>query len=75
MPAIQRDMQAHLRRQLRSEQMVRFVNALPGFRVEADLPEPIGRLLRELDKMSDEARRPRGSNGSVHNARPGGFCK
>lgn len=75
MPAIQRDMQAHLRRQLRSEQMARFVNALPGFRIATDLPEPMGRLLRELDRISDDAGRPRGSNGSVGNARPGRSCK
>ena len=52
MPTIQRELQAHMRRLMTSEQMARFVHGLPGMRIESELPDSMSSLLREIDTVS-----------------------
>jgi hypothetical protein len=56
MSATHDQLAVQMRRQMRSGQMARFVRALPGFRVEPDLPSAMARLLHAIDNASRKAR-------------------
>ena len=43
--------EAEFRRQMRSGQMKRFVDTLPAFAVDRDMPDRFARLLRQLDRV------------------------
>jgi hypothetical protein len=49
--------EAEFLRQMRSGQVRRFVNALPAFTVERDMPDDFARLLQELDDAAEGSQR------------------
>ncbi len=44
--------EAEFRRQMRGGQMMRFINTLPAFSVERDMPDHFAKLLRQLDRAA-----------------------
>ena len=55
MPATHDQLAVQMRRQMRSGQMARFVRALPGFRVEPELPGAMTQLLEAIDRAGRKA--------------------
>ncbi|MDQ6434644.1 hypothetical protein RB623_11365 [Mesorhizobium sp. LHD-90] len=47
---------SEFRRQMRSGQMARFVDALPLYSVQHEIPDRFARLLRQLDSLTDDDR-------------------
>jgi hypothetical protein len=45
--------EAEFRRQMRSGQVRRFVNALPAFEVDRDMSDDLVRLLQQLDEAAE----------------------
>jgi len=55
--------EAEFRRQMRSGQMMRFVNTLPAFSVERDMPDHFAKLLRQLDCAAAKPGAPHKGSG------------